>query len=69
MSAPGDFHKGYARQGSQSHAAKLNEAKVMQIKILLRDGLPPKEVAAKFKVTPNTIYLIQRNERWTHVKI
>lgn len=69
MSKPGDFHKGYGRLGSQSHAAKLDEAKVLQIRMLLRDGISAKELAARFGVTPNTIYRIRRNEIWTHVKL
>lgn len=59
----------WGRQGSKSPASKLTEAKVVQIKILLRDGMTCEAVSKQFKVTATTIQRIKRGETWTHVKL
>lgn len=56
------------RRGSKHHHAKLNEAKVMQIFSYFREGLTPRNIAAKFNVDVSTINLIKRRKIWTHVR-
>lgn len=59
----------WGRQGSKSPASKLTEAKVFQIKTLLRDGMTCEAVSKQFNVTATTIQRIKRGETWTHVKL
>lgn len=59
----------WGRQGSKAPASKLTEAKVVQIKTLLRDGMTCEAVSKQFRVTATTIQRIKRGETWTHVRL
>ena len=54
--------------GSKNGAAKLNEDKVRQIKSLLAQKIPTREIARKFNVGKTTIGFIKQGKFWTHVK-
>ena len=59
----------WGRPGSKSPASKLNEAKVYQIKTMLRDGMTCEAISKQYRVTATTIQRIKRGETWTHVKL
>ena len=61
--------KNWGRPGSQSPAAKLNEAQVLKIKAMLRAGATCEALAKQYKVTPTAIQRIKRGETWTHVQL
>lgn len=49
---------------------KLNVAKVKMIKRMLKRGKTKREsIAKQFGIKPNTVYLIEREKRWSHVKL
>jgi hypothetical protein len=56
--------------GSKNPQAKLTEDKVKRIRELARYPyqLPPKLLAARFKVKVPTIYTILNGYSWNHVK-
>lgn len=58
----------WGRKGKPSNA-KLNEAKVLNIKAQLRAGISCETLATQFKVSTMTIRRISRGETWAHVKL
>lgn len=57
------------KRGSNHHNAKLDEEKVREIKIMLRDGINRKIIADKFDVSIYVISKIATGYRWGHVEI
>lgn len=55
--------------GSKNPRAILNEDKVRQIKILLRDGLNEHQITPRFSVNTEVIKRIKYNKNWKHVVI
>ena len=47
----------------------LNEEKVKEIKIKLKEGVKQSELAKQFNVSYGVISAIKHNRTWTHVKI
>ncbi len=62
------IERGRQPMGSRHWNARLNEDKVRKIFKLLREGVPPIEIAHKFGVEKSTINLIKRRQTWRHVK-
>jgi hypothetical protein len=58
-----------SREGSKHYLAKLNEEKVKEIKIMIRDGISTVEIAKMFNVCQSNISLIKTGKRWNHVSI
>ncbi len=54
--------------GSNNLIALLDEGKVKQIKIRLRNGETAKSIAQDFNVAKNTIFAIKQNRTWKHVE-
>jgi len=52
--------------GSAMPHAKLNEAKVAEIKALDKMGLSRREIGARFGIGPNYVGSIVRGKRWVH---
>jgi len=52
----------------EANNSKLTEDKVREIRQLAGNGLPQKEIAKRFGVTPANISLIVRYKAWEHVK-
>lgn len=59
--------RGISRKGSSNYQSKHTDEDVLQIKTLLSQGKPIKEVAAQFNVTFQSIYQIGRGLTWTHI--
>jgi group I intron endonuclease len=55
--------------GSKHHNAKLTEDIVKEIKIMLREGFPRKEISKIYNISENDVGRIARGERWKHVLI
>ena len=53
--------------GSNNLIALLDEVKVKEIKIRLRNGETAKSIASDFSVHKNTIFAIKQNRTWKHV--
>ena len=51
-----------------SGTTKLTVAKVMQLKKMLNQGKPVKQLVEKFKITDTQIYRIKRGENWADIK-
>jgi DNA-binding XRE family transcriptional regulator len=61
---------GLANRGVKNAQAKLNEASVQQIKVLLlQKNLNNQEIAEQFGVSRRTISFINTGARWAHVKL
>ncbi len=56
-------------KGSNHPLSLLDEAKVRQIKIKLRDGIKGAVIAREYKVCDQTIYEIKNGKNWRHVII
>lgn len=56
-------------RGSKNRYAKLDEERVLQIKLLLREGKKAKELAPMFGVCVKTINYIRAGYAWAHVRI
>jgi len=54
-------------RGSQLKVAKLNEAQVKEIKIMLKDKMKGSEISRLFEVSPKVISRIKHNETWMHI--
>lgn len=54
--------------GSRNGKAKLNEAKVREIRVLLSDGVKAKVVAERFNCSDRTIRDIGNQVCWNHVR-
>jgi hypothetical protein len=62
-----DMHrKGRARHptGEENGWAKLTWAEVDEIRTLIRNNIPKREIARRFGVSEKTIYLIAQGRRW-----
>lgn len=55
-------------RGEGNPKAKLNEAKVAQIKRLLDDDVHPRDIAPQFGVGQSTVYRIKTGESWGYVQ-
>ncbi len=61
-----------SKLGVDANGVKLDEAQVRTIKSIVNDSsikIPIKKIANYFKVSPAIIYLIKKNERWSHILI
>lgn len=58
-----------ANIGSKSPVTVLDEEKVKEIKIGLKEGIRQSELAKQFNVSYGVISAIKHNRTWTHVKI
>lgn len=54
-------------RGASHHAAKLNDAKVAEILLMLNAGVPKVTIARRYGVTDRVILLIARGDAWNHV--
>lgn len=54
--------------GEVNGASKLTEGDVVAIRGLLSKGLSQREIAARFKVSQQTISHIKNDKKWRHVK-
>lgn len=59
---------GLIRKGEESGRSKLNDSQVKEIKEMLRKGVKQKDIAAFYKVAPNTISKINTGECWGQIK-
>lgn len=59
----------FSTRGSNVGTAKLNEEKVRQIKILIKQGKSNSQIAKEFNISPQTIHAIAKRGYWDHVKI
>lgn len=55
-------------QGCLHHQAKLTAEKVREIRAMLLQGVPQRQIAEKYKVCPMTISSIKNGTRWNHVE-
>lgn len=53
--------------GSKNGRAKLNEASAREIRTLIQTGLGDKDLAARFGVSPASIWFIRNKQTWTSV--
>jgi NUMOD4 motif/HNH endonuclease len=51
-------------RGTRHRSAKLTEGKVREIRKLITQGISHRELAAKFNVSPSSIYLIIKRTNW-----
>lgn len=56
-----------AVRGENAGCAKLTENDVREIITLLKAGKSQREIAKRFKVSQNAIYLIKNGKSWTHI--
>lgn len=63
----GRKHNHPGKKGSKHHFAKLNEDKVKEIKIMIRDGVKQTEIAKHFGVLQSNISHIKSGKLWSHV--
>jgi len=59
--------KGRAACGERNGSAKLTEAKVLEIRLLAREGMTQRAIARQFGVTFQTVSRLIRRELWAHV--
>lgn len=59
--------RGRSATGSKHGRAVLDEVQVTQIKELLRNRVPQREVARRYGISQRTVGKIGRGELWTHV--
>lgn len=60
---------GTAMRGERHHQAKLGEADVGLIRLLLARGMPKKRVARGLGVSPHLVYLIAKGRNWRHAPL
>jgi DNA-binding NarL/FixJ family response regulator len=53
--------------GERHYKAMLTNNDVLEIRGLLRSGLPQRKIAKKYNVTQTTISCINRNKTWKHI--
>ena len=63
---PGQTYS-YKPRGSKHANSKLNERKVREIRKMLSEGMPQRDVATHFGVTQPLIGQVNRREIWSHV--
>ena len=54
--------------GERNGSAKLTEADVLEIKVLLFKGMTPRAIANKFGISQTHVSDIKLGKRWSHVK-
>lgn len=62
-------HIGESHSGSRSHRAKLDEEKVLDIKLRIAGGETPAQIARNFGVSGSTISSICLNRSWSNVVV
>lgn len=55
--------------GELNSHAKLTEKKVVEIKRMLRDEVPMKIIANRYKVSVGAIYFIKSEKNWRHITL
>lgn len=55
------------RFGEESHFAKMNNAKVVEMRRLIEDGMPVPEAARLFGIDLSTAHKIRKRKIWRHV--
>jgi len=63
--------KGRARylQGEEQPASKLSKKEVLQIKKLLKQNLPQKQIASMFCISQQHVSDINTNRKWKHLLV
>lgn len=56
-----------SRAGTNNGRAKLNEGQVSAIKMLIKRGATPTNIATNYSVSIEAIRAIKRGKTWTHV--
>ena len=54
-------------RGERNRQAKLTDEQVRQIRDLRIRGISGPKIAARFGISPDTVYAIAKREAWTHV--
>ena len=54
-------------QGSRHHKSKLTETNVIEIREMLKLGIPSKKIANDFGVSDGAIWFIKHGKTWQHV--
>lgn len=57
------------KRGENNNKAKITDADALEIKKLLRAGVPQTEIAHRFNVSKYLIFDIKRGRTWTHIHI
>ena len=56
------------RVGEKANGTKLNDQKVKEIRVMVKEGFTQKEIGAKFGVSASVISEIKNKKAWGHVK-
>lgn len=56
-----------SQRGSNNPRAKLNENDIINIKLLIINGIKIKDIAKQYQMSENSIYNIKNGVRWKHV--
>lgn len=67
MHAKGRYRAPRVRRGIEHHLARLCDADIRQIRLLLSDGIPQREIASQFGVSQTQVSRINRGVNWCHV--
>lgn len=62
------FASGRHATGEKKHGAKLNPAKVLEIRRMREEGKSRQEIAGKFGVSPMAVWQIDNGRSWKHVR-
>lgn len=54
-------------KGEQNANAKLREAEVLEIRSLLKESVPQRVIAARFKISQRLVNMINVGQAWRHV--
>lgn len=57
----------FDQDGSKNHMSKLSEKEVLNIKMMLRDGVKMVEISKKFNINAKTLQNIKSDVNWRHV--
>lgn len=57
------------QRGTRIGTAKLNEEKVVDIILSMRQGIPNRDIASQYGVTIDCIYKIKIGKNWRHVMV
>lgn len=55
-------------QGSKQGNSKLKENQVKEIKVLLKQKIPQREIGRRFGISQRSVLFIKQGKRWTHVE-
>ena len=64
-----NFLKRQFFRGSQNGQSKLNEQQVAQIFRLVWTGIPPKQIAGWYSITPSQVHHIKTGKAWAHLHL